>query len=65
MDKHKVLQLLGNIKHDRYAGITEFEVVRYAVSSGLLIRTSVGNFELSPKGEDLLSNKISWDDMIK
>jgi hypothetical protein len=65
MDKTQVLQLLSNIKYHRYVGITEFEVVRYAVSAGLLIRTAHGNFELSPKGEDLLNNNILWDDITK
>jgi len=61
MDQENVLQLLGNIKHHRYAGITEFEVVRYAIRAELLIRTPMGNFELSAKGDDLLNQKIPWD----
>ncbi|MGZ3767049.1 MAG: hypothetical protein ACXVA2_20470 [Mucilaginibacter sp.] len=65
MKKDKVLQLLSNVQYDRYVGITEFEVIRYAINAGLLIRTPVGNFELSAKGEDLLNHKISWDDVIK
>lgn len=65
MDQEKVLHLLGNIKHHRYVGITEFEVIRYAVNAELLIRTPVGNFELTVKGADLLNNKISWDGVIK
>lgn len=65
MDHEKVLHLLGNIKHNQYVGTTEIEVVNYAVTTGLLVRTSIGNFELSPKGENLLNNKISWDDIIK
>ena len=65
MNKEKVLQLLSNIQYNRYVGITEFEVIRYAISAELLIRTSVGNFELSAKGVDLLNHKISWDDVIK
>jgi hypothetical protein len=65
MNKENVLQLLGNIKYNRFVGITAFEVVQYAVNAGLLVRTSVGNFKLTAKGEDLFSTKISWEEAIK
>jgi len=65
MDEKKVSQLLGNFQYNQFVGITGFEVIRYALNAELLVRTPVGNFALTIKGEELLNHKISRDELIK
>ena len=55
MDKEIVLQLLNNIKDKKNVGVTNLEAIDFAIANGLLGRNEMGNFKLSPKGEDVLN----------
>jgi hypothetical protein len=38
MDHEKVLQLPGNVKYNRFIGITDFDIVRHATGTELNIK---------------------------
>jgi len=61
MNRENIVSLLQNVKLHELAGCTSFEAINYSVEQALLERTPLGNFKLSPKGEDFLNGKIPHD----
>ncbi len=58
MDRESIIILLQNIKTKEYIGVSSIEAVNYSIEEGLIIRTLLGNFKLSEKGEDFLNGKL-------
>ena len=61
MNKNEVLALLNTIDKDKYVGAVSIEVVQFAIDKKLIERTSLGNFQLTSKGCELLTNQLSWE----
>jgi hypothetical protein len=55
MDREIIIRLLENVKAKANIGAASIEAVDYCIKNGLLERTSLGNFKLSQKGEDVLN----------
>jgi len=63
MNKSDLLDLLATIYNKKYIGAVSIDLVQFAINKGLIERTSIGNFQLTNKGEDLLNQQISWDEL--
>jgi hypothetical protein len=61
MNKNEVLALLNTINKDKYVGAVSIEVIQFAIDRQLIERTSYGNFQLTSKGSQLLTNQLRWE----
>lgn len=60
MDRDCILTLLDNIKTQKSIGRVELETVSFALEEGLIRHTEEGNFEISQKGEDYITNQVNY-----
>ena len=60
MDGNSILTLLDNIKTQRLIGRVELETVCFALEEGLINRTEEGNFKVTQKGEDYITNRVNY-----
>ena len=60
MDRNCILTLLDNIKTQKLIGRVAFDTVSFALEQGLIDRTEEGNFKVSQKGEDFITNEINY-----
>ena len=66
MDKETIVSMLTSVKETASIGpkVGPFnlgERIDFAINKGLLKRSAIGNFAITPKGEDLLAGKIDWE----
>jgi hypothetical protein len=60
MDGNSILTLLDNIKTQKLIGRVDVETVCVALEEGLINRTEEGNFRVSQKGEDYITNWVNY-----
>jgi hypothetical protein len=61
MNEESVKKFLFNINNTKYVRTDHINVIIYSIEKGLVERTGLGNFKLSPKGEDLLNGNLDWN----
>ncbi len=64
MNQNNLRDFLSTVQNKKYAGVTSFDIVQFAIEKELVERTTVGNFQLTSKGVDFLDAKISWNDVL-
>ena len=68
MDKETIVLMLRNVKQTASIGPEPRkyklgERVIFALDHGLLERSDIGNFMVTPKGEDLLAGNLDWENL--
>ena len=64
MNQNNLRDFLSTVQNKKYAGVTSFDIIQFAIEKELVERTTVGNFQLTTKGTDFLDEKISWNDVL-
>jgi len=64
MNKNNLRNFLSTVQNKKYAGVTSFDVIEFALDKELVERTEVGNFQLTSRGTDFLDEKISWNEVL-